>query len=454
MAKLPAIRYYTIMVRRTFPAVAFLLAAAMGLSGQTLPAPKEPAALPPAVPEESIFAPFPLRIRIGTRPDGILITWAEASDPPAGYSVFRSDVPIDRSTFESAVRLKDLPSGSLEYLDSPPDARGYFYAVLGRTQQGGVYEVFIPLKNLSIAPVSYEPVRVAEPEPAPPPPEPPREPPPSVRALVERDGVRITWEPLRPGRRVVLYRSPSPIRSLSDLLSASWVASVEESAEGILDFPVPGIGYYYALVDDEGLRSGSPELSPGRNVTSETVLVPAGRYRIGLPEIPYASRSLPLPFLALTRGVEAGSSPLPGGLPLPEPSRLSSDTEKAVSRILRNAPDLRLSPPDPVILPEDLESSAVGGEEYTLRIIVRDRMMKRDWKGASDELARYLSLNRSPDASSRARFYRGQALAYSGQYREAFFEFLLSQDLLYRPSNVWIDWLLDQMGSSKPRSGM
>lgn len=454
MAKLPAFRYYSIMVRRTFPAVAALLILSMGLSGQTLPAPKEPAALPSAVSEESIFAPFPLRIRIGTRPDGILVTWAEASDPPAGYSVFRSDVPIDRSSFPSALRLADLSPESLEYLDSPPDSRGYFYAVLGRTEQGGVYEVFIPLKNVSIAPVSYEPALVAEPEPIPEPAAPVREPPPEVRALVERDGVRITWNPLHPGRRVVLYRSPSPIRSLSDLLSASWVASVEESEEGILDFPVPGIGYYYALVDDEGLRSGSPELSVGRNVTPETVAVPAGRYRIGLPEIPYASRSLPLPFLALTRGVEAGSEPLPGGLPLPGPSPLSPETGKAVSRILRNAEESRVLPPDLVILPEDLEASAVGGEEYTLRTIVRDRLMKQDWKGASDELARYLSLNRSPAASSRARFYRGQALGYSGLYREAFFEFLLAQELLYLPSNRWIDWLLDRMGSSTSSPGM
>ncbi len=437
------------MVRRFIPAFAVLLVLSIrAATSQTLPSPKEAAALPAQGTEESIFAPFPLRIRVGTRSDGVLLTWEEASDPPAGYSVFRSETPIDRISFPSALRLADLPPGTLEYLDLPPDSRGYFYAVLGRTAQGGVYEVFIPLKNVSIAPVSYEQPPAAEPQAPAKPVEPVREPPPVLRAASERDGIRVTWEPVRPGRRVVLYRSPSLIRSLSDLLTASWVASVEESREGLLDFPVPGIGYFYALVDDEGLRSGSPELAVGRNITSESVSVPAGRYRIGLPEIPYASRSLPLPYLSLTRGVESGAPALPGGLSVPPPVPLKPETRKALSRVLRNPVDSPSAPPDLVLLPEDLETSAVGGEEYTLRTIVRDRLARRDWKGASDELARYLSLNRSPAAAARARFYRGQALAYSGQYREAFFEFLLAQDHLYRPANLWLDWLLDRMHAS------
>lgn len=443
------------MVRRNTLIAAALLAAALDLSGQNAPVPKESSVLPAPAPEERIFAPFPLRIRIGTRPDGVLLTWEESSDPISGYSVFRSESPIDRGTFPEALRLTDLPAGTFEYLDVPPDSRGYYYAVLGRTEQGGVYEVFIPLKNVSIAPVSYVPPAAPEPEPEPEPTpaEPAPEPPPAVLASSERDGIRVTWEPVRPGRRVVLYRSPTPIRSLSDLLTASWVASAEESPEGILDFPVPGIGYYYALVDDEGLRAGSPELAVGRNVTAESVSVPAGRFRIGLPEIPYASRSLPLPYLSLTRGVEAGSEALPGGLPVPPASPLRPETQKAVSRLSGNAKNPPANPPGLRILPEDQESSAVGGEEYTLRTIVRDRLARKDWKGASDELARYLSLNRSPVAAARARFYRGQALAYSGQYREAFFEFLLAQDILYAPSNLWIDWLLDQMKDSGPSGG-
>lgn len=452
MARARSFRYYTIMVRRNIPAVAFLLAAAAALSGQTPPVPKESPVLPAPAPEERIFAPFPLRIRVGIRPEGVLVTWEEAADPPEGYTVYRSEAPIDRGSFPGALRIADLPSGSVEYLDVPPDSRGYYYAVLGRTRQGGIYEVFIPLKNVSIAPVSFEPV--AAPAPKPEPPEPAPEPPPVVQASLDRDGIRITWEPIRIGRRVVLYRSPTPIRSLPDLLGSSWVASVEESEAGILDFPVPGIGYYYALVDEEGLRSGSPVLAAGRNVTTASASVPAGLYRIGLPQIPYASRSLPLPYLALTRGVTAGSEALSGGLPVPPDAPLKPETRKAVARILRSEALPPASPPELRILPEDLEATAAGGEEYTLRTIVRDRLAKKDWKGASDELARYLSLNRSPGAAARARFYRGQALAYSGEYREAFFEFLLAQDILYLPSNQWIDWLLDRMRLKSPTDGM
>ncbi|MCK7486224.1 MAG: hypothetical protein MZU97_12250 [Bacillus subtilis] len=104
-------RYYIIMVRRHFPALALILASAsLGLSAQAVPSPKGKEALPSAAIEESIFAPFPLRIRVGTRGDGILVTWAEASDPAGGYSVFRSASPIDRVSFQDAERLAEPSS--------------------------------------------------------------------------------------------------------------------------------------------------------------------------------------------------------------------------------------------------------------------------------------------------------------------------------------------------------
>ena len=449
MAKPLSIRYYCIMVRRCIPSLLFLaILSSLALAAQTVPAPRESAALPVISPEESIFAPFPLRIRVGTKDAGIFVTWAEAADPVGGYSVYRSEEPIDRKSFPRATRLVELPPGSREYLDTSGDGKGYFYAVMGRTQEGGVYEVFIPLKNVSIAPVAYVPPAAAVPA-APKTPEPP----PVIRAESVSGGIRIAWNPVREGRRVVLYRSPSPIRSLSDLLTASWVASSAESADGLTDYPVPGIGYYYALVDDEGLRSGIPELVSGRNVTTESVSVPPGLYRVGLPEIPYASRSLPLPFLSLTRGVESGAQALPVALPIPPPASLKPETEKSIAHMLRGAKERPVSLPELTILSEDLDTSSAGGEEYTLRTIVRDRLVKRDWSRASDELARYLSLNRGPAAAARARYYRGEALAFSGQYREAFFEFLLAQDRHYQEANIWIDWLLDRMPAPAAVSG-
>lgn len=417
---------------------------------QGAPAPQEPPVLAPYEENTAIFAPFPKRIRVGTREDGLLLMWEQSANVVDGYAVFRSESPIDQEALSKALRIADLPSGAHEYLDVPEKPGAYYYAVLGRTAEGGIYEVFIPLKNVSIAPVVFAPAAAAKPlevkEQRLP------EPPPIVRAESVQGGIRIQWSPVRTGRRVVLYRSPSSIRSLSDLLSASWVASAVESSDGIMDYPVPGIGYYYALVDDEGLRSGTPVLIEAQNVLKDPVSVPVGLYRIGLPEIPYASRSLPLPYLALTKGVESGAGAIPGGFSLPPPARLRPETEKTISVLKkRSAPRPAVSP-SLTILQEDRESQTSGGEEYTLRLIVAQRLAKKDWKGASDELARYLSLNRSPAAAARAHFYRGQALAFSGLYRESFFEFLLAQDSYYVEANRWINWILDQIQSSETAS--
>ena len=45
-----------------------------------------------------------------------------------------------------------------------------------------------------------------------------------------------------------------------------------------------------------------------------------------------------------------------------------------------------------------------------------------------DQLRNYLSLNRSPKAAARAHFYLGEALAFMGSARDAFFEFLSARD--------------------------
>ncbi|MCK7486226.1 MAG: hypothetical protein MZU97_12260 [Bacillus subtilis] len=169
----------------------------------------------------------------------------------------------------------------------------------------------------------------------------------------------------------------------------------------------------------------------------------------GLPEIPYASRSLPLPFTGAYPWSGGGSDSMPGDFAVPPPSPLKPETRKAVSRLLRNARELPRHLPDSPSFPRISEASAAGGGKYTLRTIVRDRLAKQDWKGASDELARYLSLNREPRRRRPGPLLPGTGPGLCGPVsRGRSSEFLLAQDRYYRESNVWIDWLLDRMPSA------
>jgi TolA-binding protein len=92
-------------------------------------------------------------------------------------------------------------------------------------------------------------------------------------------------------------------------------------------------------------------------------------------------------------------------------------------------------------------SSPSGGEDYALSIIVNDRLAAKDWEGAADQLRKYLSLNRGPKAAARAHFYLGQALSYSGDYRDAFFEFLSARELYSTDSKAWIEYVLSRLKS-------
>jgi len=96
------------------------------------------------------------------------------------------------------------------------------------------------------------------------------------------------------------------------------------------------------------------------------------------------------------------------------------------------------------LLPEEL-SIPSGGEDYALSQIVSDRIAAKDWVSAADQLRKYLSLNRGPKASARARFYLGEALAFAGSGREAFFEFLSAGEFYPSETKPWIEYVLSTL---------
>jgi len=103
-----------------------------------------------------------------------------------------------------------------------------------------------------------------------------------------------------------------------------------------------------------------------------------------------------------------------------------------------------LARPQITIFPGDLHSSG-GGEEYALKSIVGNYLAKGDYAEAARQFNLYLSLPRSPLNTVRARFYKGQALAMAGSYREAFFDMLQAQDAYYLEASAWIDYILDEL---------
>lgn len=397
---------------------------------------------------ETVFAPYPSRIRIGIREDQIIIRWEDSRDVVAGYAVYRHKEFPTEDNFGGAEILGMAESGATGFSYKPGTYDPYYYFVLGRVEPDKVtageteYRLFIPLRN-----VSMDAVALTRPAPPAEPPKPAAPVKPSLSGILARadgDSVVVSIDHTGDIGRLVIYRSTSAMTNASSLLEAAIATITEPESGPYRDYPVPGVEYYYAVVPEQQLISGTVSLAAGVNVTREPVSLQVGVYRIGLPKASAASRSMPLPYLVLTKGF-ADAKPIDAEAGTPLVRTLSAETEKSVASILAvQGSATRAGRPPLTLYPEDLQSSG-GGEEYALRTIVSGPFSRGEYQEASREFTLYLSLPRSEKNAARARFYRGQSYALSGAHREAFFDMLQSQTYYYQESSAWIDYILEQL---------
>jgi hypothetical protein len=150
---------------------------------------------------------------------------------------------------------------------------------------------------------------------------------------------------------------------------------------------------------------------------------------------------MPLPLISLDAAMPSGAvGPQPPANPVP----LSAAASKAVSELLGPVVQAKYPERRPRAFPQDLETP-VGGEEYALRSIVQGAFAKREWEDAAKQIARYLSLSRTPATEARAHYYLGQSYFFSGRFSEALFEFLLVQSQYHAEAQEWIDAILPRL---------
>lgn len=383
-----------------------------------------------------VFAPYPTKIRVGVRSNDTLISWEDSPDVASGYAIYRHTEPPELSNFSSAVLIGEVPDGTGMLAYVPPDDKGYFYFILAKTPGGEVYEVFIPLRNVTLAPVATAIRTAIDLKPAPN--------YGTISGIIARnddDSITVSFDAEGVPGRFVLYRGTSPIKDAVTLLDATVAAVIAPGSPPFRDYPVPGIDYYYAVIQEQALFGGSIQINPGKNATRSPVTVPAGSYRIGLPVLSPASRSIPLPYLVLTRGLQ-DARPVSLEEQAPVARKLSAETEKVIASLQEAVGvPLKTIKPAITIFPEDLQTPG-GGEEYTLRLVVGDFLVKGQYALAVERFTLFLSLPRSALNAAKARFYRGQALAMTGSFREAFFDMLQAQDFFYTESAEWVDYIL------------
>jgi hypothetical protein len=367
----------------------------------------------PLAGEEAVFAPFVSRLKAEVKNNLLRLSWIDSRSAKGPVYIYRSSRPFTEAGETALLNPVMVPYGVQSYVDEPDLSRSVYYFAAASDETGRRYEIFIP--NSNIAGIGHSGEVREEPGIS------------GLEAKAEGDGVILSWHTqtytARASRVPILYRSVKPLRTMQDLLSALIVKT--GPVPPFIDYPVPGISCYYALVFEDELAGGTVELVPGINATAEAVEVRSGRSAAGTGEM----RSIPLPLISSSGGP---------GVSVP----VSPEASKAIPDIKTEKTVLPLKKPR--AFREDLEVPA-GGEESMIRTIVQGPFSGRDWESSRTELARYLSLPREDRHRARAHFYLGQAWYFSGNYREALVEFLTVQSVYPQEANEWIEDTLSRL---------
>jgi hypothetical protein len=369
----------------------------------------------------------------------IRLTWVDSPDARGPVYIFRSSRPFSGSV-PANVRPVTVRYGDQYYIDDSDDLENVYYFVAASDVSGRRYDVIIPRVNSTVVSTSgiVEEVQVEK--------EPEASPVRGISNLTARlDGERvvITFNVNGPRKNAVLYRSTQPVKEPRDLLNSVMVQSGYNSP--FTDYPVPGLSYYYALIYEDEISGGSMGITPGVNATTAAVTVYGGR------AAERALRPMPLPAMTLNNALPEsyflpdapGSGALSGALS----DTLSDALSDNAAKVIRNTHVPEKAPTEqrkPRIFTVDLQAPS-GGEDSALFQIISDSFVKRDWEKARTGLQHYLSLPRSKDIEARARFYLGQTLYFTGNYRGALFEFLAIRSAHPVEANMWIESTLAAM---------
>ncbi|MDR2019996.1 MAG: hypothetical protein LBQ14_04440 [Treponema sp.] len=369
--------------------------------------------------EAAVFAPFVSRITAEVKNNLVRLNWVDSRDIRGPVFVYRS-----RESFVEGIpssRPVEVAYGVQTYIDEVEAPGPWHYYIIASDSEGRKYTVPIPFNNtlsVVIEGIETAPRTIA-----------------GLEAVLEEDGVLISFRGAGRTDNVILYRSTKPLRDPRDLLEAVIVQSGISSP--FTDYPVPGIPYYYGAVLEDDLSAGRTVLFPGQNATLNPVEVPRGPGRLSAGG---DMRAMPLPRITVNTAVPERIVP-----EAPVPTALSAEAAQAIAG-LRSQNTRPVQDKAPRAFNQDLEIPA-GGEEGSLRAIVQGPFIKRDWETSREELVRYLSLPRNGAAEARGRYYLGQSYYFLGRPREALFEFLSVQARYPEEASEWIQAALGKIAN-------
>ena len=428
---------------RSAAAVLFALVslAAAGPAGaqQTAPAPRYPADSAPRYPADSpprypadALTVFVTRLKAEPVDFQVKLTWVDSPDLTGTCVVYSSAEEITAQSLARATLIGSVPTGTGSYIDAPPDRRGWYYAVLIRDTAGTLSPLLVPFRNKTSTAVvqqtsAPEDQLAADVK--------------GIRAAPTGQGdiIDISFSASNPSRDLLLFWGPSAFVRSEDLLRATRTTPLDPGTTHYLLPVLPGVDYWFAVLDAGLFKLGQAPLVKGANTTSFPVQLQVTASH-GLPALsPVSRRGVPLPSLSISRGVQTGVDIPDTKVPDLPPARPVTDaTKKSIAGLKQSLDSPNAKSPRPQVLPSDVTPTP-GGELARLQDIVQGPFLDGDMTGAQKRLQDFLSLPRKPDLNARARFYLGQVDFFQGKARDALLEFLTAQGFYYQESAPWID---------------
>jgi len=373
--------------------------------------------------ESSVYAPFVSRLTAESRGTGILLSWKDArnlKDPT--YHIYESGTPIDPDQFIYTNEIGAVQSGKEIYLYEPGDSNPRYFIVLAE-EEGKIFDLFIPYRNMTMSGVSAERKVLQEEKAA-------RI--SSLQAVAKAQEILISAHTTDSSRPVILFRSTDALVTRKDLADATRIKIFTNETIELRDHVVPGIPFYYALVDEKLYESGSSVLLYEGSVTEKPVTISLEEWS---PEkahtFQYASKHVPLPLLNIQLDIETGKKLPDPGMPVSSVD-LTPGTAQALA-------DLNLGKSmtpsvwrQPYLLPVDRTGEALETSW------VKDLIESGDWKTLADKSEQQLKESFDSEIRSRLHFYNGEAHYFSGDLEFAFMEFLSAREGYYKESNDWM----------------
>ena len=375
---------------------------------------------------------FVTRLRAEPVDFQVKLTWVDSPDLKGTCVVYRSAEEITADSFPRAALIGTVPTGTGSYIDTPPDRRGWFYAVLIRDTAGTLYPLLVPFRNKTGTAVTSQTTAPEEQLAAD---------VTSIRAAPTTRGdlIEVSFTASNPARDLLLFWGPSAFVKSEDLLKATRTTPLDPGTTRYVLAVLPGVDYWFAVLDAGLFKLGRAPLARGANATAFPIQLQVTASH-GLPAIsPVARRGIPLPSLTISRGVQTGIDIPDTKVPdLPPVVPISDSTKKSIAVLQQSLGASAAKAPKPQVLPSDVTPTP-GGELARLQDIVQGPFLGGDMTGAQQRLVDFLSLPRKPDLNARTRFYLGQVEFFQGKVRDALLEFLTAQEFYYQETTPWID---------------